>query len=151
MKHGRLRHNRFIQPPGVWWGCLLMADIRGSRRPPITQPQYFPGGENTSLSCLGSEIPNAWQHQQWSILSFLCTHEHSALVRLSLFLESASFPLLLHGLSLTPWPLCIFQQEIFVKSLDMDKTPVLSMASLTVTPCPFSRLSMTVPSCVFPS
>ena len=51
IKHGRLRHNRFIQPPGVWWGCLLMAGIRGSRSPPITQPQYFPGGENTSLSC----------------------------------------------------------------------------------------------------
>lgn len=47
-----------------------------------------------------------------------------------------------------PGPQFIFQQEIFAKPLHVNKSPVLLMASLTLTTCPFSRLTMIVSSCV---
>ena len=113
--------------------------------PPLPSPSTSQCGGNTSLSCSWQWDPKRLTAPAM-VNTFIqpksdCPFSWKVLPSPCCFMDS----LLLHELQF------IFQQEIFVKSLDTDKTPVLSMASLTLTPCPFSRLSMIVPSCVFPS
>lgn len=108
---------------------------QGKQKCPITQPQYFPvWGEYLTLLLLAvrSQTPDSSSNGQY-FHSFVhtrtqpksdCPFPWKALPSPCCFMDS----LLLHELQF------IFQQEIFVKSPDTDKTPVLSMASLTLNP-----------------